>query len=49
MQTLEKKLEIISEMKKGKSVRCVSGLHEVPQSTVGYRLKSMCLPRKGML
>ena len=33
--TLEKKLEIIGDMKKGKSVRCVSGLYDVPKSTVG--------------
>jgi hypothetical protein len=33
--TLEKKLEIISDMKKGKSVQCVSGLYDVPKSTVG--------------
>ena len=36
MLTLEKKLEIIGELKKGKSVRCVSGLYDVPnKSTVG--------------
>ena len=34
--TLEKKLEIIGELKKGKSVRCVSGLYDVPnKSTEG--------------
>ena len=32
--TLEKKLEIIGELKKGKSLRCVSGLYDVPKSTV---------------
>ena len=32
--TLEKKLEIIGELKKGKSLRCVSGLSDVPKSTV---------------
>ena len=31
--TLEKKLEIIGELKKGKSLRCVSGLYDVPKST----------------
>ena len=35
MLTLEKKLGIIGELKKGKSVRCVSGLYDVPKSTVG--------------
>ena len=36
MLTLEKKLEIIGELKKGKSVRCVSRLYDVPnKSTVG--------------
>ena len=34
MLTLEKKLEIIGELKKGKSLRCVSGLYDVPKSTV---------------
>ena len=34
MLTLEKKLEIIGELKKGKSQRCVSGLYDVPKSTV---------------
>ena len=33
--TLEKKLDIITELRKGKSVRSVSGLFEVPKSTVG--------------
>ena len=34
--TLEKNLEIIGELKKGKSVRCVSRLYDVPnKSTVG--------------
>ena len=28
------KLEIIGELKKGKSLRCVSGLYDVPKSTV---------------
>ena len=32
--TLVKKLEIIGELKKGKSLRCVSGLYDVPKSTV---------------
>ena len=32
--TLEKKLEIMGELKKGKSLRCVSGLYDVPKSTV---------------
>ena len=34
MLTLEKKLEIIGELKKDKSLRCVSGLYDVPKSTV---------------
>ena len=34
MLTLEKKLEIIGELKKGKSLRCVSGLYVVLKSTV---------------
>ena len=34
MLTLEKKLEIIGELTKGKSLRCVSGLYDVPKSTV---------------
>ena len=34
MLTVEKKLEIIGELKKGKSLRCVSGLYPVPKSTV---------------
>ena len=34
MLTLEKKLEIIGELKKGKSLWCVSGLYDVPKSTV---------------
>ena len=34
MLTLEKKLDIIGELKKGKSLRCVSGLYDVPKSTV---------------
>ena len=34
MLTLEKKLEIIGELKKGKSLMCVSGLYDVPKSTV---------------
>ena len=33
--TLEKKLDIITELRKGKSVRSVSALFEVPKSTVG--------------
>ena len=33
--TLEKKLDIIMELRKGKSVRSVSTLFEVPKSTVG--------------
>ena len=32
--TLEKKLKIIGGLKKGKSLRCVSGLYDVPKSTV---------------
>ncbi len=32
--TLEKKLDIIKELKGGKSQRCVSELHQVPKSTV---------------
>ena len=32
--TLEKKLEIIGELKKRKSLRCVSGLYDVPKSTI---------------
>ena len=32
--TPEKKLVIIGELKKGKSLRCVSGLYDVPKSTV---------------
>ena len=36
MLTLEKNFEIIGELKKGKSVRCVSGLYGVTnKSTVG--------------
>ena len=31
---LEKKLEIIGELKKGKSLRCLSGLYDIPKSTV---------------
>ena len=30
---LEKKLEIIGELKNGKSLRCVSGLYDVPKSS----------------
>ncbi len=32
--TLEKKLDIIKELKGGKSQRCVSELHQVPKSAV---------------
>ncbi len=39
--TLEKKLDIIKELKGGKSQRCVSELHQVPKSTV-----SKCLEGK---
>ena len=40
MLTLEKNLEIIGELKKGKSLRCVSGLYDVPKSTaVSHREK----------
>ena len=35
--TLEKKLEIFGELKKGKSLRCVSGLYDVLKSTVVSR------------
>ncbi len=34
--TFEKKLDIIKELKGGKSQRCVSELHQVPKSTVAY-------------
>ena len=37
MLTLEKKFEIIGELKKGKSLGSVSGLYDVPKSTVVSR------------
>ena len=32
--TLEKKLQVVGELEKGKSQRCVSDLHSIPKSTV---------------
>lgn len=32
--TLEKKLQVIGELKKGKSQRCVADLYSIPESTV---------------
>ena len=39
--TLEKKLEIIGELKKGKSLRCVSGLYDVLKSTVVSHIQTL--------
>lgn len=38
--TLEKKLEIIEELKKGKSQRCVSDIYNIPKSTIADIWKS---------